>query len=72
MSTGRILRESETSFFKQIPYLADLTVSKRPGTSHQIEIHFAVVNHLYLLFPFVTAFPFPFLLVTAFNKKNYK
>ena len=25
--------------------LADLTVSKRPGTSYQIEIHFVVVNH---------------------------
>ena len=33
--------------------LADLTVSKRPGTCYQIEIHFAVVNHLYLLFSFV-------------------
>ena len=32
--------------------VADRTVSKRPGTSHQIEIHFAVVNHLYLLFSF--------------------
>ena len=31
-------------------FLADLTVSKRPGTSYRIEIHFAVVNHLYLLF----------------------
>ena len=31
--------------------LADLTVSKRPGTSYQIEMH--VVNHLYLLFSFV-------------------
>ena len=30
--------------------LADLTVSKRPGNSYQIEIHFAVLNHLYLLF----------------------
>ena len=30
-----------------------LTVSKRPGTSYQIEIHFAVVNRLYLLFSFV-------------------
>ena len=28
--------------------LADLTVSKRPGTSCQIEIHSAVANHLYL------------------------
>ena len=35
------------------PLLADLTVSKRPGTSYQIEIDFAVVNHLYLLFSFV-------------------
>ena len=25
--------------------LTDLTVSKRPGTSYQIEMHFAVVNH---------------------------
>ena len=33
--------------------LADLIVGKRPGTSYQIEIHFAVVNHLYLLFSFV-------------------
>ena len=33
---------------------ADLTVSKRPGTSYQIDIHFAVVNHLYLLFSFVS------------------
>ena len=34
-------------------HLADLTASKRPGTSYQIEIYFAVVNHLYLLFSFV-------------------
>ena len=33
--------------------LADLTVSKRPGTSCQIEMYFAVVNHVYLLFSFV-------------------
>ena len=25
-----------------VSYLADLTVSKRPGTSDQIEIHFAI------------------------------
>ena len=31
---------------------ADLTASKRPGSSYQIEIHFAVFNHLYLLFSF--------------------
>ena len=30
---------------------ADVTVSKRPGTSYQIKIHFASFNHLYLLFP---------------------
>ena len=34
-------------------HLADLTVSKRPGTCYQLEIHFAVFNHLYLLFSFV-------------------
>ena len=30
--------------------LADLTVSERPGTSFQIEIHFTVFNRFYLLF----------------------
>ena len=30
-----------------------MIVSKRSGTSYQIEIHFAVVNHLYLLFSLV-------------------
>ena len=33
--------------------LADLIVSKRPGTSYQKEIHFPVVNHLHLLFSFM-------------------
>ena len=33
--------------------LADLTVSKRPGTSNTIKIHFAVFNHLYLCFFFM-------------------
>ena len=32
---------------------ADLTVSKRPGTRYRIKIHFAVFNHLYLLFSFM-------------------
>ena len=32
---------------------ADLTVSKWPGTSYRIKIHFAVFNHLYLLFSFM-------------------
>ena len=33
---------------------ADLTVSKRPGTSYRIKIHFAVFNHLkYLSFSFM-------------------
>ena len=31
-------------------YLADMTVSKRPGTSDRIPIHFPVFNHLYPLF----------------------
>ncbi len=43
-------------FHPYIPdrYPADLTVSKRPGTSNRIEIHFAVFNHLYLCFSFMT------------------
>ena len=32
---------------------ADLTVIKRLETSHQIEIHFAIFNLLYLLFSFM-------------------
>ena len=36
-----------------INYLADLTVSERPGTSFQIEIHFTVLNRLYILFSFM-------------------
>ena len=32
-------------------YLADLTVSKRPGTSNRIEIHFAVFNHFIFAYP---------------------
>ena len=36
-----------------LPIAADLTVSKRPGTSYRIKIHFAVFNHLYLLFSFM-------------------
>ena len=31
----------------------NLIVSKRPGTSYQIEIHFAFGNHLYLLVSFL-------------------
>ena len=33
--------------------VADLTVSKRPGTSYQLEIYSAVADYLYLLFSFV-------------------
>ena len=32
---------------------ADLTVSKRPRTSYRIKIHFAVFNHVHLLFSFI-------------------
>ena len=32
---------------------AALTVSKRPGTSFRIDIHFTVFNRFYLLFPFM-------------------
>ena len=42
-----------SAFVFTVIYLADLTVSEGPGTSYQIEIHFAVVNHLYLLFSFM-------------------
>ena len=34
-------------------HLADVTVSKMPGTSIRIEIHFAVFNHLYLCVSFM-------------------
>ena len=34
-------------------FLADLTVSKRPGTSFRIEIHFLVFNRFYFLFSFM-------------------
>ena len=40
-------------FAPPLIHLAYLTASKRPGTRYQMEIHFAVVNHLYLLFSFV-------------------
>ena len=39
--------------FVSIHNKVDLTLSKRFGTSYQIEIHFAVFNHLYLLFSFM-------------------
>ncbi len=39
--------------WKPISDLADLAVSKRPGTSNRIEIHFAIFNHLYLCFSFM-------------------
>ena len=48
-----IIFDQEEIFLALITYQSDLTVSKRPGASYQIEIHFAVVNHLYLLFSFV-------------------
>ena len=32
---------------------ADLTLTKRPRTSYRIKIHFAVFNHVYLLFSFM-------------------
>ena len=48
------LRESHVYFFDvRYHLLADLTVSKRPGTSDQIEIHFAIFIRLYLLFSFM-------------------
>ena len=35
-------------FMDFLHVLVDLTMSKRPGTAYQIEIRFAVVNHLYI------------------------
>ena len=37
---------------------ADLTVSKKPGTSNRIEIRFSVFNRLYLLFSFINLLKF--------------
>ena len=51
-TTGEQL-DPHGNYLLHIYYPADLTVSKRPRTSYQIEIHFAVVNHLYLLFSLV-------------------
>ena len=48
----RLRQSFFTTRFIRLP--ADLTVSKRPEISYQIEIHLAVVNHVkYLLFSFV-------------------
>jgi hypothetical protein len=38
---------------RYLPQPSDLTVSKRPGTSYQIEIHFSGFNRLHLLFCFM-------------------
>ena len=38
---------------KRLPPPADLTVSKRPGTSNKIEIRFTVLNYFYLWFSFM-------------------
>ena len=47
--------ENYDSFCSIFQYylLADLTASKRPGTSFGIEIRFTVFNRLYLLFSFM-------------------
>ena len=42
--------QSKTTQVWYLLLLADLTVSKRPGTSDRIEIHFPVFKPLYLLF----------------------
>ena len=55
--TGRALRSEvepvSSVCLCNINILADLTVSKRPGTSYRIEIHFIVFNRLYLLVFFI-------------------
>ena len=50
-------------------YPGDLTVSKRPGTSFRIEIHFTVFNRVYLLFSFIKLVKN---LVIMFITENYK
>ena len=50
MSVSRLLMDSGR-FLVLIP--ADRTVSKRPGTSYRIKIHFVFFNHLYLIFSFM-------------------
>ena len=54
----KLLVSEKTNIRKHCKYStlyrpADLTVSKRPGTSSRIEIHFAVFNRLFLLFCFI-------------------
>ena len=48
--------------------LRNLTVSKRPGTSNRITVHFAVFNHLSLLSISETRWNF----VIMFTKENCK
>ena len=50
--------------------IADLTMSKRPGTSYRIKIHFAVFNYLYLLFSFMKLVKT--VVVIMFSKESYK
>ena len=45
---------------------ADLPVSKRPGSSYRIKIHFAVFNHLSFVFLYDLL-----KLLIMFSKENY-
>ncbi len=53
LASGMVYSRNATPCILFAFILADLTVSKRPGTSNRIEIHFAVFNHLYLCFSFM-------------------
>ena len=50
MKTAIVILGEHFIFF--LEQLADLTMSKRAGTSFQIEIHFTIFNRFYLLFSF--------------------
>ena len=53
LGNNKTVETVSTVVFVLVYYPADLTVSKRPGNSYGIEIHFAVFNRLYLLLFFI-------------------
>ena len=57
IASSRPFTYSQISWITKFTFfrVADLTVSKRPGSSYQIEIHFAFYKHSYLLFAFIEA-----------------
>ena len=53
MQVNNYFTAASNDYFLLIYLLADLTVSKRPGSSDRIEIHFPVFKSLYLLFSYM-------------------